>query len=344
MSRVSSVEQQQPAASGEVLVTWPDYDVDGATTGALLTAAGLRVRMEPKRGDRTPRQLAALVGDAVAAIVSTDPFDAEVLAAAPRLRVIARVGVGFDSIDVAAADRAGVAIVTSRPAPTRRRSPTTRSRSMLAALRRIPEHDAAIRRGEWNRTGSHTPWLLAGATVGLVGYGAIGRLVARRLAGFDVRLLVHDPAYAGGDAGEAVDLETLLRSADVVSLHAPLLPDTHRLIGARELGLMTREAVLVNTARGAIVDEAALAAALRAGELRAAALDVFEQEPPGASPLCALPNVVLSPHIGGISVASVREMTERATRGVLDVLAGVEPEGLVNRPRRPDVAVVGERP
>jgi phosphoglycerate dehydrogenase-like enzyme len=313
---------------GEVLVTWPDYDPDGPLTGRLLKQAGLTLRLEPKLGDRTPEQLAGVVGDAVAAIVSTDPFDARVFAAAPRLRAIARVGVGFDSIDVEAASRAGVAIVTTPGANEATVADHTIA-LLLGALRRVPEQDAAVRRGEWNRVGLHTAWLLAGATVGLVGFGAIGRLVARRLTGFDVRLLIHDPAYDGGDA---VDLPTLLRSADVVSLHAPLLPDTHRLIGARELALMRPDSVLVNTARGAMVDEAALDVALRDGQIRAAALDVFECEPPARSPLLERSNIVLSPHIGGISTASVCEMTERATQSVLAVLRGVEPDGLVNRP------------
>jgi phosphoglycerate dehydrogenase-like enzyme len=315
-----------------VVVTWPDYDLQGPATGRALTAAGFTVRLEPKHGERSPAEVAALVGDAVAAIVSTDPFDAAVFVAAPRLRAIARVGVGFDSIDVEAANAAGVAIITTPGANEATVADHTMA-LMLAALRRIPEQDAAIRRGEWNRVGTHTAWLLASATVGLVGFGAIGRLVARRLAGFNVRLLVHDPAYRGGDFGEAVDLETLLRTSDVVSLHAPLLPDTHRLIGPGELRLMQRQSVLVNTSRGAMVDEAALAAALRAGEIRAAALDVFEQEPPIASPLCELPNIVLSPHVGGISEGSVREMTERATRAVLAVLRGERPVDVVNAPR-----------
>ena len=321
-------------------MTWPDYDPDGPSTGALLKAAGLGVRLAPKHGDRTPAQVAALVGDAVAAIVSTDPFDARVFAAAPRLRAIARVGVGFDSIDVDAASRAGVAVLTTPGANEATVADHTMA-LLLAALRRVPEQDAAIRRGEWNRVGAHTGWLLAGATVGLVGFGAIGRLVARRLSGFDVRLLIHDPAYDGGD-GSAVDLPTLLRDADVVSLHAPLVPDTHRLIGAEQLALMRPGCVLVNTARGAMVDEAALEVALRDGGIRAAALDVFEREPPAGSLLLERPNVVLSPHVGGISTASVREMTERATQAVLAVLLGTEPDGLVNQPRgRADAPAAG---
>jgi phosphoglycerate dehydrogenase-like enzyme len=201
---------------------------------------------------------------------------------------------------------------------------------MLAALRRVAEHDRAVRAGAWSRTGAAVPWELNGATVGLVGYGAIGRLVRRRLAGFRVRVLVADPqSPPNGDGVEVVTLEQLLGASDVVSLHAPLTAATTGLLDAARLALMRPGAVLVNTARGGLVDEAALVVALESGHLRAAALDVFEVEPPERARLLALPNVVLTPHVGGVSERSVREMTRRATDAVLDALAGRRPDGLV---------------
>jgi phosphoglycerate dehydrogenase-like enzyme len=310
-------------ARGRVLVTWIDYDADGERTGARLKAAGLQVHHVPKRGARSTRELAALVRGAVAAIVSTDPFDRSVFAAAPGLRVIARVGVGSDSIDLRAASRAGVAVTVTRGANAETAADHTLA-LMLAALRRVLEHDGAVRNGAWPRGGPLTPWDLHAATVGLVGHGDIGQAVARRLAGFGVRLLVADPAFA-----RRVELDELLRRADVVSLHVPLTAATHRLIGPCELDLMRPDAVLVNTSRGGLVDEAALAARLRDGRLRAAALDVFEGEPAVPTALTGLPNVVLTPHIGGLSVASIAAMTEQATGHVLDVLSG-----------RPDVAAL----
>jgi D-3-phosphoglycerate dehydrogenase / 2-oxoglutarate reductase len=205
---------------------------------------------------------------------------------------------------------------------------------MLALLRRVPEHDAGVRRGEWNRTGPHTPRLLHGATVGIVGFGHIGRLVAKRLAGFDVRVLAHDPAVTTADGVELVPLDELLRASDVVTLHVPLIAATRRLIGAPQLALLPPGAVLVNTSRGPVVDQGALLDALRSGALAGAALDVFEEEPPPAtSPLFALPNVILSPHIGGLSTASVTEMTMRCARGVVAVLRGEHSPDLAN----PDV-------
>jgi phosphoglycerate dehydrogenase-like enzyme len=299
--------------------------------GLALTREGLALRLAPKLGARSALEVRALVQHAVGAIVSTDPFDAAVLANSPALRVIARVGVGLDSIDVDAATAHGIA-VTVTPGVNEATVADHTIALMLAALRRICEQDAAVRRGEWNRTGEHAAWLLSGGTVGLVGFGHIGRIVAERLRGFDVRVLVNDPVEARDAAVEAVPLDVLLAASDVVSLHVPLLPTTRGLIGARELGLMPPGAILVNTARGAVVDEDALADALEGGRLRAAALDVFTDEPAVPRELAALPNVILTPHIGGLSERSIARMTERATQHVIDVLRGAPDPAAVANP------------
>lgn len=314
----------------EVLVTWPDYGAEHPELGGALTDAGCRLSLQPKRGARGTAELQELARGAAGAIVSTDPFDAGVLESCPELRVIARVGVGVDSIDLETASRLGV-VVTITPGANESAVADHAIALMLAAVRRISEYDRAIRQGEWNRTGRHTPWELTGATVGLIGYGQIGRLVGARLSGFGVRLLFTDPVERDG-AGSAtrVPLEVLLQESDVVSIHAPLLPSTRQLLGPRELGLMRPDAVLVNTARGAVVDEPALIDALEQGRLRAAALDVFDHEPPRSSRLLSLPNVVLSPHVGGLSERSIFEMTRRATSSVLDVLEGRAPADVAN--------------
>jgi phosphoglycerate dehydrogenase-like enzyme len=314
--------------SAAILVTWPGFEPDGADTGRRLAAAGHALRLAPARARRSPAELVELLDGVVAAIVSTDPFDAEVLAAAPRLRVIARVGVGTDSIDLEAAARHGVAVCTTPGANTETTADHTLA-LMLAALRRLPAHDRAVRAGGWERTGPALAGELEGATVGLVGYGAIGRAVRRRLAGFGARVLACDPAGADDDV-ELVGLERLLRASDVVSLHAPLTGATRGLLDRERLALLRPHAVLVNTARGGLVDEDALADALARGALRAAALDVFAHEPPGPrARLLALPNVLVTPHVAGLSERSVQEMTRRATDAVLAVLAGREPPGLV---------------
>jgi len=318
-------------ARPNVLVTWMDFDPDGPRTGARLRAAGLELRLEPKTGARSAAEMAALAQNAVAAIVSTDPFDRALFAAATALRAIARVGVGTDSIDLGAATDAGVVVMTT-PGANRETTADHALALILAALRRVVEHDRSIRRGEWLRAGPMTPWDLNRATVGLVGYGEIGRAVARRLAGFDVALLVCDPAVRPQPGIRCVPLAELLRAADVVSLHLPLTAATAGLIGEAELGLMRESAVLVNTSRGGLVDEPALADALRAGRLRAAALDVFADEPDVPRRFAELPNVVLTPHIGGLSERSIASMTERATTHVLDALRGAPDASAVANP------------
>jgi phosphoglycerate dehydrogenase-like enzyme len=312
-------------------VTWIDYDVDDPTLGGRLHDAGLEILLAPKHGARSPREVAELVTDAVAAIVSTDPFDRSVFDAAPRLRVVARVGVGTDSIDLPAATAAGV-VVTTTPGANQETTADHALAMILATVRRVVEHDAQVRRDEWLRGGAMTPWELHGTTVGIVGFGTIGQAVARRLSGFGTRILLADPALHGQvDGADVVELDDLLAHADIVSLHAPLLDSTRGMIGQRELARLQPSAILVNTSRGGLINESALVDALVAGRLRAAALDVFADEPRVSPALRELPNVVLTPHIAGLSDRSITRMTQQATSSVLDVLVGTPaPQVVVN--------------
>jgi D-3-phosphoglycerate dehydrogenase len=323
----------RPALHGRrILVTWPDFDADDPAGGGYLRDLGAEVTLAPKLGSRSAAEMSELLVGADAAIVSTDPFDAAVFASAPGLRAIARVGVGLDSIDMQAATRAGVIVTTTKGANESTAADHTLA-LMLAAVRRIPEQDASTRRGEWLRTGPHLAWELAGATVGLVGFGAIGQRVAKRLLAFGVAVLVSDPVAPNGPISELVEhvpLEDLLRRSDIVSLHAPLSASSERLIGAPELALMAQHAILVNTARGGLVDQDALVDALEEGRLRAAALDVFAEEPPQGERFISLPNVVMTPHVAGVSERSVSEMTRRACRSVADALRGRIPADVVN--------------
>lgn len=322
-----------------VLVTWPDFPMGDGEAGGRLRTAGLTVRLAPKLGARQPEEVRALAEDAVAAIVSTDPFDASVLAGCPRLRVIARVGVGVDSIDLDAATRAGVVVATTPGANDVTAADHTLA-LMLAALRRVIEHDAAVRRGEWPRTGVHAPWELTGKTVGLVGYGRIGQLVASRLAGFDAQVLVTDPFQRAQPPARDASLDELLGTAEIVSIHTPLTPDTHNMIGQRELALMRPDAILVNTSRGGVVDEAALVTRLESGKLRAAALDVYAVEPPRPTRLLELANVVVTPHTAGISERSIHDMVDQATDAVLAVLGGRPQSAAIRNPEALDGAAV----
>jgi phosphoglycerate dehydrogenase-like enzyme len=314
---------------GSVLVTAPGFDVDGDETGARLRQSGLWVEHAGAHGNRQPDEVAWLVRDAVAAIVSSDPFTDTVFAASPQLRVIARLGVGTDSIDLDAATRAGV-VVTTTPGLNDETCADHAVALLLAATRRVVEHDASVRRGDWDRGGQLTPWDLHGKRVGVVGYGRIGRCVVRRLRGFGTHIKVFDPvAPPDGDLACAT-LGELLAWADVVTLHAPLTTTTAGLIGARELTSMKPGAILVNTSRGGLVDEAALLNALRSGRLRAAALDVFQDEPPGNPAWRELSNVVLSPHVGGLSTEAIDAMARQCVQQVLDLLDGKAPDGVVN--------------
>ncbi len=246
------------------------------------------------------------------------------LASHPSLRVIARVGVGVDSIDLAAATEHGIVVTIAAGANDATVADHTLA-LILASIRDIAGHDRRIRAGRWERSGPATTGQLTGSTVLIVGYGRIGRQVRERLRGFGVRVLVADP-YAAADPGvEIVELDAALATADVVTIHTPLDASTRGLIGAAELALMSPGAILVNVARGGVVDEAALDAALAAGRLRAAALDVFESEPPTGSPLLERDRVTLTPHVGGLSHASIAAMLELATASVIDVLAGRRP-------------------
>lgn len=317
------------APASQVLVTWPDYDLAADGLGTALERAGLGVRLEPKRGRRSRTEMRELLQGVAGAIVSTDPFDADVFAACPELRVIARVGIGVDSIDLEAATRHGVA-VTITPGANEGTVADHTLALMLACVRRVCEQDRNVRAGKWTRTGDDTPWALHGKSVGIVGFGRIGRLVAERLRGFETEILVTDPAAATTGGVETVQLPELLRRADVVTLHVPLLPSTRGLLGAAELAAMRPEAILVNTSRGGVLDEAALLDSLQRGALRGAALDVFADEPPPLTQLLGRDDVVLSPHNAGLSVESVQEMTQRATASVIDVLSGRAPDDVAN--------------
>ena len=318
------------ADAGRIFVSWPDYREDDPATGARLVAAGHALALAPKLGARSEDDLDALLGDAVAAIVSTDPFSARVIEHHPALKVIARIGVGIDSIDRAAADRAGVAI-TITPGLNAETVADHTLALMLGLIRKLGEQDASVKAGRWERFGSMLPGELFDSTVGLVGAGTIGAAVARRLAGFAVRVLFFDPVVPALAGAEKIGrLDELLAASDIVSLHVPLIPATRGLIDARALDGMRPGALLINTARGGLVDEDALFDRLRDGRLGGAGLDVFAEEPPSAGNLGGVPNLLCAAHMGGLSADSIRRMTISATDSVLAVLAGTLPNTVVN--------------
>ena len=307
------------SGSHTILITWPRFDPGDQRTAGRIRAAGYEVRHAPKHGPRSPEELIRLLAGAVGAIASTDPFTAEVFAASPDLRVVARTGVGLDTIDLGAAAAAGVTIL-STPGANHDAGADHTLALMLGVIRRLRENDAAVRRKEWDRAGRFSGGELTGANVGLVGFGRIGRAVAHRLEGFDVTIRVHDPGITSADPHPLVSLGELMSRSDVVSIHCPLTEATRHLIGEGEFNMARPGLVLINTSRGGIVDEQALVEALRSGAVAGAGLDVFEVEPPYKSEFLQMENVTLSPHIAGLSGRSMAMMLDLAIDGVLDNL------------------------
>ena len=258
-------------------------------------------------------------------------IDDEVLAAAPTVKVVANVAVGYNNIDVAAAHRRGV-VVTNTPDVLTETTADFAWALLMAASRRVAEADRYVRSGQWDRWLWELLWGadIHGKTLGIVGFGRIGRAVARRALGFNMRVLYQDAVPADATVerdlhASRVDLETLLREADFVSLHTPFLPETRHLINARTLRLMKKSAILVNAARGPVVDEAALVRALQEGWIAGAGLDVFEEEPKVHPGLIALTNVVLAPHIASASRDTRVAMATLAVHNCLAVLDGKPP-------------------
>ena len=301
-----------------------------------LNAAGVATRLASAADMAT---VAREIGDSVAVITRNAGLDAAAMDAAPALKVIANHGVGTNKIDLDHAGRLNIPTVFT---------PTANARSvaeqaialMLAVARRGPEGDAAVRAGDWALRYQPGMAELHSKVLGLVGFGIIGQLTARiALHGFGMRLLVWSPntpdaVLAEIGAERAASLDALLDAADVVSLHRPLRADTRNTIGAAQLARMKPSAILVNTARGELVDAAALAAALHGSSIAGAGLDVFAIEPaPTDEPLLSAPRTVFAPHLGGATDDALRETALQCADQILEVLAGRRPKHLV----RPDI-------
>jgi glyoxylate reductase len=285
----------------------------------------------------TPEELDALLDGCDGAItLLTDQIDGSVLDRHPGLRVISNFAVGYDNIDVPAASERGVLVCNTPDVLTNATADHTWA-LLLAAARRIPESIAYVRDGKWKTWG---PLLLlgrevSGATIGIVGLGRIGKEVAKRARGFDMRVLAFDPfqdaAFAREHDVTYVPLEQLLAESDFVTLHVALTPDTQHLIGAAELGRIKPTAILVNASRGPVVDTAALVDALRNGSILGAALDVTDPEPlPSVHPLVNMTNCIVVPHTASATVQTRDRMAELAAQNLLAGLRGERPPAAVN--------------
>jgi glyoxylate reductase len=296
----------------------------------------------PPPRDELGRQLAQ--SDAAMTMV-TDAVDSEMLAASPRLRVLSNMAVGYDNVDPAMAASHGVWL-TNTPGVLADTTADLAFALLMAAARLVPQGERDVREERW------LAWAPTGylgvdvhrATLGVIGLGEIGEAMARRGRGFDMRVLyasrTRKPAVEAALGVEHATLEDLLRESDFVSIHTPLTAETRGLLDAERLALMKSTAVLVNTARGPIIDQDALVDALRAGTIGGAALDVTAPEPlPKGHPLLSLPNCIVTPHIGSASLATRSKMARMAAANILAVLDGRTPPNPVNRPESPRGAI-----
>lgn len=314
-----------------IFVTWPME----AEVRAILERVGT-VRTSHTEHELPVAELARHVADVEAIIpMGAHPIPEPVIAAAPRLRIVAVAAVGYNIVDVAAATRRGI-LVTNTPGVLTETTADMAWALMLGVARRVPESDRFVRAGKW--TGVYWSQLMGadvhGTTLGIIGLGRIGQAIARRAQGFGMRVLYHtrtpDPEAERRVGAEYRAKADLLRESDFVVLSIPLTEETRHLIGAAELALMKPTAFLVNVARGPVVDEAALVEALRSKRIAGAGLDVFEEEPKLHPGLLGLENLALTPHIGSASGATRRRMATRAAENCVAALEGHRPPNLVN--------------
>jgi len=298
----------------------------------VLRAGGLEAVYPARPVQPTESDLLEDLPGISAVLAGSEPYTRRVIESSPGLRVIARAGVGYDAVDVAAATEHGIA-VTITPGTNQDTVAEHTFALILGLAKKVVAGDRTVRSGSWAREPSLP---LRGRTLGIAGLGRIGKAVALRGAGFGMALLAYEPfpdeAFVKQVGVTLVPLERLLAESDYLSLHMPLTPESRHVINRRTLALMKPTAFLINTARGGLVCEADLLEALRAGRLAGAALDVFEQEPPGANPLFELDNVLLTPHTAGVDLQSRDDMALHAARAIVALYRGDWPAHQVVNP------------
>jgi glyoxylate reductase len=313
--------------------------VTGNLPDSLIARIESEHRVQVHRQDRPMERRVILesIGDKQGLLsMITDAVDSELLDRAPGLNVVANFGVGYNNIDVPAATRRGI-MVTNTPGVLTDATADLTMALMLSVARRVVEGDRRTREGRFRFWApfNFLGYGITGKTLGIIGMGRIGRAVAQRAAGFDMRVLYHNRNPLAVEAERTlrvqyVDLKTLLQEADFVSLHTPLTPETRHIIGSRELAWMKKDAFLINTARGPVVDEHALLAALEQGRIAGAGLDVYENEPTLTPGLVRLDNVVLLPHVGSATVETRYRMAAMAVDNLLAALQGRIPPNCLN--------------
>ena len=334
-------ELQRMAAAKRILVADPIHEQG---RNLLSARTGLSVDVATGLDEAALRQR---IGDYDALIVrSKTRVTAPVIAAGSRLKVIGRAGIGVDNIDVEAATERGI-VVFNTPDENATTTAELALGHLLSLSRHLPQADRSVRKGEWkpkNFVGAE----LAGKTIGVIGFGTIGRIVTRRFLAFRMRVLAYDPyvvpEVVHETGAEPTDLDALLAQADFVTLHCPLNEATTNLINAQRLSQMKAGARLINCARGGLVDETALVEALRSGHVAGAAFDVYAKEPPGASPLFEFDNVVLTPHLGASTEEAQQAVSLKIAENVASFLETGAAQSAVNLPHIPVDQVVRARP
>ena len=300
----------------KILITTSSFDMTAPEITALK-ADGYEVVLNPHARRLTEQEVSDLLTpDVVGMIAGVEPLTAAVMARATGLRVISRCGAGLDNVDREAAASHGIAVTSTPDAPARAVAELAAA-LILDTLRGVSRQDRAMRGGAWERP---MGGLLSARTVGIVGFGRIGRQLAKNLSGFGPQIVAYDPVPAArADGVTMMELEQLLAKVDIVSLHIPYTEQTRGLMNADRIARMKKGAILINTARGGLVDEAALAEALKSGHLSAAALDVFEQEP-YTGPLTLAENVTLTAHVGSYARETRFQQESEAAANLLAAL------------------------
>lgn len=314
----------------KILVTPRTFGETDSALFKMLEEENCEVIINPFRRVLTEEELASLIKDADGVIAGIDPFNEEVLRHVERLKVISRYGVGYNNVDLDLATKKGI-VVTNTPGTNSSAVAELALGLMLDVARHISTSDRQIRQGHW---GKFTGFELQGKTLGIIGTGQIGKRLVSLVKGFNMKLLCFDifpdEEWARENDVQYLPLEELLANADIISLHLPLSGKTYHFISRRELSLVKKTAILVNTSRGGVLDETALYEALVEKRLAGAGLDVFEEEPSLNSPFINLENVVLSSHIGAHTVEALQAMGRLAAQNLIQVLKGEIPQFVVN--------------
>ena len=315
----------------KILVTPTSFKpVKGGPALELLRSFSEDLVFNPKEKPLSEDDLIPLLSGCVGFIAGLDSITRKVIENAPGLKVISRYGVGVDQVDLKAAREKGIDVCNT-PGTNSNAVADLAFALLLSIARRIPLLDRKTKGGEWLRS---TGFELGGKTIGILGLGAVGKEVARRAAGFSMKIMAYDPfmnmEYAQANGITAADFTTVVENADIVSLHLPLMEETRHIISADIMKTMKKGAVIINTARGGLIDEKAAYEFLVSGHLGGLGLDAFETEPPGPSPLFELDNVVVTPHTGAHTGEATAAMAAVSVKNLIDVLSGKKCPNIVN--------------